>query len=205
MSIIQEALRKSQNDYLRKKTPEPSRIIRLSPVPQKIDAQNKIEPVKVKQGKIKSNKVKLNRKENKLTVFWFVSLIILVIMAAIAIILFLSYVSYRLSVRQKIHQAVQLPPAVVRLAPVTEETVFEPVPQANAKQEGKASVDVTKERPPNFILNGIMHLEDGPKAIINGYIVDKGDKINGATVMDINEDSVLVSLDDSKVKLKLSK
>ncbi|MDP3804632.1 MAG: hypothetical protein Q8Q87_03665 [Candidatus Omnitrophota bacterium] len=54
---------------------------------------------------------------------------------------------------------------------------------------------------PNFILNGIMELADGPRAIINNVIVATGDMIGGATVKKIDKDRVLLQKDDSVVTL----
>lgn len=56
---------------------------------------------------------------------------------------------------------------------------------------------------PKFILNGIMYLENKPLAIINGYILEEGDSLNGATVLAIDKDYVLLNVKDDKVRLNL--
>ena len=54
-----------------------------------------------------------------------------------------------------------------------------------------------------FTLSGIMHLEDGPRAIINNARVAEGAKIGGATVASITDDSVVLKKDGSEITLHL--
>ena len=55
----------------------------------------------------------------------------------------------------------------------------------------------------NFKLSGIMHLENGLRAIINNLTVVEGDEVNGATVTSITEDSVLLKKGSSEITLRL--
>jgi hypothetical protein len=55
---------------------------------------------------------------------------------------------------------------------------------------------------PKFTLNGILWDEKTPKAIINDTIVGIGDKINGRTIIEIREDSVI--LNDGTVDFELT-
>jgi len=58
---------------------------------------------------------------------------------------------------------------------------------------------------PNLILNGIMYIEENPKAIINGTVVRKGDVISGAIVTSITENNVLLKYNnnDNQVEVAL--
>ncbi len=60
-------------------------------------------------------------------------------------------------------------------------------------------------QPPNLVLNGIMYIEEKPKAIINGTVVREGDVISGATVTSITPDNVLLKYNnnDNKVEVAL--
>ena len=56
---------------------------------------------------------------------------------------------------------------------------------------------------PDLVLNGIMYLEDGPRAIINNSIVGEGDTISGAVVHKINRRDVILRSDDTEIKIDL--
>jgi hypothetical protein len=58
-------------------------------------------------------------------------------------------------------------------------------------------------REPEFILNGIMRREDGFMAIINNSIVSEGDFVHGATVIRIDEQSVVLESKDAEITLSL--
>ena len=57
----------------------------------------------------------------------------------------------------------------------------------------------------DFELSGIMHLEDGPRAIINNITVVEGDKIEGALVTSIDEDSVVLTRKNADITLRLKR
>ncbi|MFA5143119.1 MAG: hypothetical protein WC522_02960 [Candidatus Omnitrophota bacterium] len=54
-----------------------------------------------------------------------------------------------------------------------------------------------------FRLAGIMHLEDGPRAIINNLRVAEGDYVNDAVVTSITDDSVVLKRRNSEITLHL--
>ncbi|MFH0764274.1 MAG: hypothetical protein V1927_04670 [Candidatus Omnitrophota bacterium] len=54
---------------------------------------------------------------------------------------------------------------------------------------------------PDFVLNGVMELVDGPRAIVNNVIVATGDIISGAKVIKIDKDKVVLQKKDSVVTL----
>jgi hypothetical protein len=64
-------------------------------------------------------------------------------------------------------------------------------------------VTVVRSEPPDLILNGIMYLETGPRALINNAIVGAGDTVNGATVTAINKKSVILTYNNVEITLNL--
>ena len=56
-----------------------------------------------------------------------------------------------------------------------------------------------------FALNGIMYVEGRPQAIINGQVLEEGDKISGATVLVIEKDCVLLDLNNTNIRIELNK
>ncbi|MCX5686037.1 MAG: hypothetical protein NTW09_01010 [Candidatus Omnitrophica bacterium] len=74
-------------------------------------------------------------------------------------------------------------------------------PIAETYTNSAAGWKVAKERFPDFVLNGIMELVDGPRAIVNNVIVATGDIIGGATVRKIDKDRVVLQKEDSVITL----
>ncbi len=62
---------------------------------------------------------------------------------------------------------------------------------------------VVRSQPPKLVLNGIMHLETGARAVINNNIVQEGDMIDGATVVLINRNSVILKYNSLEITLNL--
>jgi hypothetical protein len=58
-------------------------------------------------------------------------------------------------------------------------------------------------RGPDLTLNGIMYLEEGPRAIINNFIVEIGDFVSGAKVTRINRQSVILEYENVEITLSL--
>ncbi|MCX5678204.1 MAG: hypothetical protein NTY76_03750 [Candidatus Omnitrophica bacterium] len=56
---------------------------------------------------------------------------------------------------------------------------------------------------PKLVLNGIMYLDDGPRAIINNFIVGLGDSVSGAKVTRINRQSVILEYQNVEITLSL--
>lgn len=54
-----------------------------------------------------------------------------------------------------------------------------------------------------LVLNGIMYLDDGPRAIINNSIVTEGESVEGAVVKRINRKSVILSSGGSEFTIDL--
>lgn len=60
-----------------------------------------------------------------------------------------------------------------------------------------------KWRNSNLELQGIIYDRTNPRAVINDKVVRAGDTVEGAKVMKIEENSVLMSLRDKKITLKM--
>jgi len=89
-----------------------------------------------------------------------------------------------------------------------------PIPVKNARpvilpkierREVPAEPSRKKENIGGFVLNGIMQLVDGPRAIINDIIVGEGETIRGAKVEKIKKDGVLLNYNDSEVALSINR
>ncbi len=76
--------------------------------------------------------------------------------------------------------------------------------RATERPSALASSGQTNQSP-NLVLNGIMYVEEKPKAIINGMVVREGDVISGATVTFITENNVLLKYNnnDNQVEVTL--
>lgn len=57
----------------------------------------------------------------------------------------------------------------------------------------------------NLVLSGIIWNKEKPKAVIDGALVSKGDKINGNTVLDIQTNRVILTDGTKDFELKLEK
>ena len=80
------------------------------------------------------------------------------------------------------------------------ETVI--LPKIERREEPVSSLR-KREGISGFVLNGIMQLVDGPRAIINDIVVGEGETVNGAKVEKIKKDSVLLNYNDSEVTLNI--
>ena len=56
---------------------------------------------------------------------------------------------------------------------------------------------------PNLVLNGIMYLEEGPRAIVNNAMVEVGEYVSGAKVVRIDRKSVVLVYNDVEITLNL--
>ena len=74
--------------------------------------------------------------------------------------------------------------------------------QTNTSVENR--IETPKENPPSFTLNGVFFSEDEGYALINNRIVKKGDKIEGATIVQISLDEVDLEFGGSIIKLSNS-
>lgn len=86
-----------------------------------------------------------------------------------------------------------------------QETIYRPLAAKEAKEPAKpqpASARFSGTYP-DLILNGIMFLDDGPRAIINNFIVTEGDSVGGAEITKIYRKSVVLKYNDTQITLNL--
>ncbi len=65
----------------------------------------------------------------------------------------------------------------------------------------QTKIETQKETPPSLTLNGVFFSENGGYALINNRIVKQGDKIGGATIVQIFLDEVDLEFNGSIIKL----
>lgn len=87
-------------------------------------------------------------------------------------------------------------------SPPRQEAIYKTIEQSPAAAAGQAA-SVVRSAPPDLLLNGIMYLEAGPRAIINNAIVGVGDMVSGATVTAINKKSVILAYNNVEITLNL--
>lgn len=180
MSIIQEALKKAQVDYMEKKKPERKEPPRYRMAVPKADIRGKIRSAR-----------KTKRSITILSIF----VVSMLIISALGLRIFL------------IHKGSLKKEKNIMKPFLSKEVSAAPIAEIIAPLSFVKPIDRTDSPaappPPIFVLNGTMYLDAKPQAIINGYILEEGDVINGATVMVIDKDYVLLNLKDDKLKLDL--
>jgi len=100
-------------------------------------------------------------------------------------------------------------PSGARTASTAAQALYKPISSLDMKSDNSAIAEpygapkpkTVKGEFPNFVLNGIMELVDGPRAIVNNVIVAMGDVIGGATVKKIDKDRVILQKENSVVTL----
>ena len=91
----------------------------------------------------------------------------------------------------------------------TQEVQYKPMPKIETKpkettvSEIQTVLKVANAQYPDLVLNGIMYLEIGPRAIINDAIVEEGDTVKGARVTKINKKSVVLEYNNVEITLNL--
>lgn len=74
-------------------------------------------------------------------------------------------------------------------------------PLIGSQSENPAALKTPES--PKLVLNGIMYLEDGPRAIINNLIVGLGDTVSAAKITAINRQSVVLEYENVEITLSL--
>lgn len=181
MSVIQDALRKAQGEYVEKKIP---RIIKEAAPRPKIEVRTLRETKKTTSLRLP-------------------------VLTVILIGLLLIY-GLKLSLQYS-----TIPEKNTKVSDKVEATALRHGNTATSPSAAKREdsfnppkigpANLITPRPSNFVLNGIMYVENKPQAIINGYVLEEGDKINGAVVLIIEKDCVLLDFNDANIKLELDK
>lgn len=184
MSIIQEALKKAQNYIDNQKSSQKERA------EEDIHAEKETPQQRI---------AATSKKSFKSTPLL---LIVFIILAAFAAKQFLLPLKANLENRVKTGSGDTISHQDITYKPIVPIETVVPEPYINPTTP---SVEVRKRvtATPEFVLNGIMYLNDGPQAVINGYRVDEGDMINGAKVVRINKNNVVLNFDDLEVTLNL--
>lgn len=193
MSIIQDALKKTEN-YIDKKRP---------------DIRKKFEEgISFKETVPVEKTPALSKKIIYVSISAFFILIILV---ALSVKQFLLVTSVTNKLKTKVTGEETAKPAVTALPAVMPRAEIKKMLSENAKVTEELAA-YTKPQPapsvsgpkmPNLTLNGIMYREEDPQAIINNYILKEGETINGARIIKIKPDVIILDYEGAEVILKL--
>ena len=93
--------------------------------------------------------------------------------------------------------------AVITPAAPSQDAAYKPIKPSETIAETPPKSAETKAQAPEFILNGIMYLEGGPRAIINDSMVEVGDNVSGAVIVKINRKSVILQFNGTEITLNL--
>lgn len=173
MSIIQEALKKAQGDYFEKKTPQAGESVKYT--------GSSASEETVFKPRVKIQAIRRTRRTTSMR---------LPVLTGILVTLILIY-GIRFSLQYSGRHEIKTPHKVVSTPASTG-----PAGTAPAKEPVSTPA-------PLFALNGIMYVEGRAQAIINGYVLEEGDKINGATILTIERDYVLLNFNDADMKLDI--
>ena len=216
MSIIQEALKKIEKPGQPKREPaaEPRPEVQQQqrPEPQQEPRQASVAvvapPPRETASSPRPTLVQVPSRHGKrfLPLLVLAGLMVVVAIAFVALMFFGSLKNDQLP---RVHDAAPVT-SVLPATPSHQETIYrmvEPdpaVPAATvAPEEAPPPRSVVRAEPPDLALNGIMHLETGPRAIINNAIVSEGDMVNGAIVRSINKKSVILTYNNVEITLNL--
>lgn len=185
MSIIQEALRRAEMDV---KAPGTSPNNNDNP-------KNTPESIQRPDVVVKKNKKKIV--VNKAT---------LMSLALVALMAFAVF-----SVRQYLVASKKVQGKPLVTAPVQDAT-YRPIIKTNTVTDSDLKLQEQPAQPanlkditdyPGMTLNGIMYVEEEPRAIINNSIVGVGDLVTGAKVTKINPKNVVLEYNDVEITLNL--
>ncbi|MCM8761506.1 MAG: hypothetical protein NC938_01080 [Candidatus Omnitrophica bacterium] len=192
MSIIQEALKKAQEDTIisvQKVLMQPREDAQAQSVGRAKPNDARLSPASAKIGRLVGRPKKVA----------IITVVILLLFAVASLTFFLfrqlleekGGVGINASlVAQEVHYR-----SLSNSYPGEEATgILRPASQKEA---------VYAARAPRLELNGIMYLEEGPRALVNNSIVQVGDVISGAKVTKINKNSVVLIYSDIEITLNL--
>ncbi len=94
--------------------------------------------------------------------------------------------------------------------PPAQEVRYRALPKAELDQSAGVEAQATARQAaelastaPKLVLNGIMYLEEGPRAIVNNAMVEVGEYASGAKVVRIDRKSVVLVYNDVEITLNL--
>lgn len=83
-----------------------------------------------------------------------------------------------------------------------QEVTYKPMTAEGGSVQG-SPVSTKMQGVPELVLNGIMYLEAGPRAIINDTMVEEGDEVSGAKVVRINRRNVVLAFNNTEINIDL--
>lgn len=185
MSIIQEALKKVQ---------------------VRIEDGVKTAPVRkedvVIQSAVKEN-IPLSRQKERIQPFFAKDILKI---SAIALSALVAVAALWLAASAvKMLKARLTPEPSVKAEGLHQQVIYKPLPSVT-ELDAKAAKPVEELKvipPPQLTLNGIMYVENRPRAIINGIIVEEGDMVNDAEVRKINRANVILNFRNTEITINL--
>lgn len=186
MSIIQEALKKAQSDV---KPPAPS----PAEIPQ---VEKPLRSGSIPAAKPAAQKIGTSLARNKHTPMIALSLVVIVFAIPVAGRL-LSLTGGRSN------RASGTNVQEISYKPIVADEAKNPNPMAGQNQPSISAGILKLSDRPDLVLNGIMYLEEGPRAIINNFIVAPGDLVSGAKVTKISRKNVILEYRDVEITLSL--
>ena len=196
MSIIQEALKKAQ------KTTSGSRFTAAAKVPVEIEEKEAI--VKVVKEELRAT----SKKNSVKSVLY--GLAFLMVLSVIAVGYF-SSISSKASSGDKIMVKAEAEKSPKTALSEDKASIFDTNTMFNLTQKAPTPpapaqpITVKVIQDEDLSLSGIMHLEDGPRAIINNTTVAEGDRIEGALVVSIADNQVILTRKNMDIVLHLKK
>ncbi|MDD5421924.1 MAG: hypothetical protein WC592_03505 [Candidatus Omnitrophota bacterium] len=186
MSIIQDALKKVENKTSMVKTVQPAKL--TDPVRNEF----KTAPVFQETGKPYIQKGKSPGRGKSMHTFFLIAAFVLLIGASLA--------QFPWEAREKGVAS----PGIELIAEPFSKVDLPPISKTyNKTQSIPTFLHNEAGRLPGFVLNGIMELTDGPKAVINNLIVAVGDTVDGAVVSKIDRKNVVLKVSDSEINLDM--
>jgi len=201
MSIIQEALKKAQNYKSADEVPTTGKTEKSE--------NGQTPPIGDKIASGKTAEAASNPRSISFALFFFVMIVILITFSVKSFLTGVHKSTGHSSINsqsgqqaaEKEMQKDETPPANI----VSSAAADKSADSLNSSLLGH-SITLLDDRPKSgsrYLLNGIMYLEGGSKAIINNTIVREGDTIDGAAVRKIGKNDVILEVDGSEVTLRV--
>jgi hypothetical protein len=186
MSIVQEALKKAQYDFARKKSP-----------PQVYDEPRREEAIPSPAEQL----------DTRIVIKKIAAIVYIIVLLALVTGFGIRALFTRILTMDKEKRSKETVVAIEKTDPdkaAEKNTILDKIftgkmassftkTDQQVKEEPLVSDTLKKEdQAPDIILSGIMYTKENPKAIINGTVVREGDVISGATITSITAKNVLL-------------
>ena len=191
MSIIQEALKKAQGDFAGKKSVSAPAKSAPAAQPKEVPLPSKAAPDDLTAGRH-------YRKMPSLRLPALVSVLVILLLVY-GLKASLQYSRKHDGTPVPVKQSEEQSPAQKKTIDGSDLNVF------GSQTHKLDPINFMGPRQSLLVLNGIMYVENRPQAIINGQVLEEGDKVSGATVLAIERDCVLLDLNDTNIRLEINK